>query len=63
MPYSKSSPPSFIKSLPSGAKTIWVSAFNAALKHYKNEQKARRVAWAAVKTKYRKSNDGKWVAK
>jgi cation transport regulator ChaB len=61
MPYSKSSPPKAVKSLPAGARAIFVSAFNAAVKEY-GEERAFKIAWAAVKRKYKKVGE-KWVAK
>ncbi len=53
--------PDQIKALPQGAQKIWVSAFNAALETYEgDEERARKVAWAAVKKKYEKGQDGEW---
>ena len=62
MPYTVKNPPTRIKGLPVHAIEIWVAAFNSALTQYKNEGKANAVAWAAIKTKYKKVGD-KWVAK
>lgn len=61
-PYTVGNPPSRIKSLPTHAISIWVSAFNSALDQYKDEGKASAVAWAAVKRDYKKVGD-KWVKK
>ena len=57
--------------LPQRAQTIYMKAFNAAYKTYADSDKrqdnafrdetAARVAWSAVKKKYRKNRDGKWV--
>lgn len=60
--------PKTLNSLPSGAKRIWVSAFNSAYNSCKGgggstkvcDQRAARIAWGAVKRAYRKRN-GKWV--
>lgn len=64
MPYQKESDlPESVKSLPFGAKNIFMSAFNSAYSQYKgDEEKAFAVAWAAVKNKYKKEGDS-WVAK
>jgi len=64
MPYTVENPPEAIKKLPKHAIEIWVSAFNAAFKQYKGDEgKSAGTAWAAVKTKFRKDEEGKWVAK
>ena len=74
MPYkSKKDLPKRVKdNLPKGAQTIFKEAFNQAYKNYKKKSKrqglatreetASRVAWSAVKKKYRKKGD-KWVKK
>ncbi len=56
--------------LPTHAQEIFVAAFNNAYDEYSNtedrkqdddrENTARRVAWSAVKQKYKKGGDGKW---
>jgi len=46
--------------LPEHAQEIFVSAFNNALEEYGSEATAFRVAWSAVKKKYRKHGD-RWV--
>lgn len=46
--------------LPAAAQTIFRKAFNSADAQYGDESRARRVAWAAVKRKYRKSSTGAW---
>jgi cation transport regulator len=54
--------------LPSHAQEIYLAAFNNAWTEYaergpaQQEQTAHRVAWAAVKRKYRKSGDS-WIAR
>ncbi|MGD0919550.1 MAG: phage major capsid protein [Thermodesulfobacteriota bacterium] len=65
MPYSKIEElPAAVKdNLPTHAQEIYMAAWNAAFKEYKDEGKASKVAWAAVGTKYEKDKDGKWVAK
>jgi cation transport regulator len=63
MPYTTANPPSAVKGLPSHAIEIYVAAFNSALEQYKDEGKAAATAWAAVKTKYKKNEQGDWVAK
>jgi len=61
MPYTKNNPPERIKSLPKHAQEIWISAFNSAWEQYgQDEEKANRVAWAAVKKVYRKVGN-KWI--
>lgn len=64
MPYSDNlSLPISIKVLPVKGQTIWRKAFNAALRQYKDEGTARKVAWAAVKKKYEKNTEGNWILK
>lgn len=53
--------PSKIKSLPSSAKKIFVSAFNSSFKSV-GEEKAFKIAWTAVKSKYKKVGDS-WIVK
>lgn len=63
MPYKRNSElPAGVRGLPDGAQTIYRKAFNAALEQYGDEETAARVAWAAVKKKYRKDGDA-WVLK
>lgn len=75
MPYTKISelPASVKNVLPSHAQDIYKEAFNSAYDEYKETEKRRgdsdreevahRVAWNAVKMKYRKGNDHKWHPK
>lgn len=49
--------------LPKHAQEIFRAAFNSAEEQYKEEERAFRVAWAAVKDKYEKGDDGDWHAK
>jgi len=66
MPYESDDdlPPSVRNHLPPHAREIFRSAFNHTWKTYGRsphaEEIAHRVAWAAVKRRYRKS-DGGWV--
>lgn len=72
MPYkSISSLPSSVKDhLPKHAQEIYKEAYNSAWDEYKDPDKRRgdadreevshRVAWAAVKNKYEKGDDGDW---
>jgi cation transport regulator len=70
MPYERNSdlPLSVRSHLPQHALDIYRSAFNAAWEGYgrkepgRIEEIARRVAWAAVKKRYRKLGD-RWVAR
>lgn len=65
MPYSSNAdlPAAVKNALPEAAQTIWRKAHDAALGQYNgDEEAAARVAWAAVKNKYRKEGDS-WVAK
>ena len=63
MPYNKLSelPENVSGVLPTPAQKIWMSAFNSAFEKY-GEDKARRIAWSAVKKRFKKKED-KWVAK
>ncbi len=74
MPYKKTNelPESIKSNLPKEAQKIFKEAYNNAWKEYKDPKKrqgntsregaSRRVAWSAVKKKYKKSK-GKWVKK
>lgn len=64
MPYaSRDELPDAVRShLPEHAQDIFVGAFNNAHEEYHDETRAFRVAWAAVKRRYRKQGD-RWVAK
>ncbi|NMW26138.1 putative cation transport regulator ChaB [Rhodanobacter soli] len=75
MPYSSISelPDAVRGHLPEHAQEIYKEAFNSAWGEYADraerrgdesrEEVAHKVAWAAVKKKYRKGNDGDWHAK
>lgn len=72
MPYKSNAdlPDNVTNVLPKHAQDIFREAFNSAYDEYKDpeyrrgdadrEETARRVAWAAVKNKYEKGDDGKW---
>lgn len=63
MPYQRNAdlPASVRSGLPRDAQTIYRKTFNSADEQYEEEARARRVAWAAVKKKYRKNASGRWV--
>lgn len=68
MPYRATSElPSAVRRLPPHAQEIFLAAFNSAWDEYAGrgptaqEETAFRVAWAAVKHRYRKEGD-RWVA-
>jgi cation transport regulator len=65
MPYARNRDlPKGVRShLPRGAQTIFRKAFNSADEQYEEESRARSVAWAAVKKKYRKDRAGEWRKK
>ena len=65
MPYTKNNdlPDAIKKHLPEHAQTIYRMAFNNAYEEYNDEKRAFKVAWAAVKKKYKKNEDGNWVEK
>ncbi len=64
MPYpSRDDLPDSVRNhLPAHAQDIFVGAFNNAHDEYGDEERAFRVAWAAVKRKYRK-HGADWVPK
>lgn len=75
MPYDKLEDlPERVKhNLPKHAQEIYMKAFNNAWEQYKEpeerrgeesrEEAAHKVAWSAVKQKYEKDKEGKWVEK
>jgi cation transport regulator len=63
MPYSMDNIPEQIKDLPKDAQEIWISAYNAANESGYDEESCHRIAWAAVKRKYEKGDDGEWHRK
>ena len=62
MPYATNEdlPPAVRTHLPAHAQDIFREAFNHALDEYGEEERAFRVAWAAVKRRYRKRGES-WV--
>lgn len=75
MPYKQLGdlPDSVRDNVPRHAQEIYLEAFNSAWDQYADpderrgdasrEETAHRVAWAAVKQKYEKGNDGRWHRK
>ena len=67
MPYASTQdlPASVKDNLPKHAQEIYRAAFNSAWDEYDHdEERAHRVAWAAVKDKYEKDEKtGKWQSK
>lgn len=65
MPYASISQlPANVKNvLPVGAQRIFRSTFNSVVADGKSEASARKIAWSAVKVKYRSTAEGKWVKK
>ena len=64
MPYKtkKDLPDSVKDNLPAHAQDIYKEAYNSAWDDYdRDEERAHRVAWGAVKKSYHKNDDGKWV--
>jgi cation transport regulator len=53
--------PDNVKLLPDRAKRIFMNAFNASFD--KGEESARKIAWSAVKRKFKKNEQGEWVLK
>jgi len=58
-------PESVRKHLPTRAQEIYMAAFNSSWEEYKHDdERAHRVAWAAVKHSYEKDElTGQWRAK
>ena len=66
MPYEKLTdlPDNVRYNLPNHAQEIYQEAFNSAEEQYDEEERAHRVAWSAVKQKYKKDEkSGEWVEK
>lgn len=67
MPYDtpRDLPESVRTHLPEHAQEIYRAAFNSAWEEYNHdEERAHRVAWAAVKNKYAKNEQtGEWKAR
>jgi len=58
-------PPPVLRVLPKHAQEIYLAAYNSAWDQYDHDEaRAHRVAWSAVKEKYRKNEKtGRWVQK
>ncbi|RDW19679.1 ChaB family protein [Oceanobacillus chungangensis] len=65
MPYNTLSdlPESVRDNLPHHAQEIFKEAFNSASDEYDEEETAFKVAWSAVKQKYKKNDNGNWIKK
>ncbi|MCQ6265622.1 ChaB family protein [Fictibacillus sp. WQ 8-8] len=65
MPYDsiKELPDQVKDNLPHHAQEIFKEAFNSASDEYKEEETAFKVAWSAVKKKYKKNDNDEWVKK
>ena len=65
MPYKKNEdlPKSISDHLPVDAQTMFRKVFNSAYEQYDTEERAFKVAWAAIKREYEKNEDGMWVKK
>jgi cation transport regulator len=66
MPYKNLSdlPEKVRENLPKHAQEIYRAAFDNAWDEYEHdEERAHKVAWAAVKKKYEKDESGEWKAK
>ena len=65
MPYDSVSdlPDQVRDNLPKHAMEIYKEAFNSASKEYNQEKTAHKVAWSAVKEKYKKNDNDDWVKK
>ncbi len=67
MPYKEVAdlPKSVRDNLPKHAQEIYQAAYNNAWEAYRhNEERAHRIAWAAVKKSYKKNaRTGQWTAK
>jgi cation transport regulator len=64
MPYAANAdlPSPVRRHLPPHAQDIYREAFNHAHARWREDERAHRIAWAAVKRLYRKSN-GAWVVR
>lgn len=66
MPYEENEdlPPRVRNVLPDRAQDIYRKAFNNAWERYgRDEVRAHKIAWAAVKKEYVKGPAGKWIPK
>lgn len=65
MPYDslKDLPKGVKDNLPKHGQEIYKEAFNSASEQYDKEETAHKVAWNAVKNKYKKNDKDEWVEK
>ena len=49
--------------LPEAAQRIYLKVFNRAYEQYASDERAAKVAWAAVKKTYEKGAKEQWVRK
>lgn len=64
MPYSSNEElPVSIKKLPQGAQTLYRNAFNSAYKRNSDDTLSAKIAWEVVKKRFKKKENGTWVAK
>jgi cation transport regulator len=66
MPYASNAdlPATIRKNLPRHAQDIFRAAFNDAFERYEHsDERAFRIAWAAVKRRYVRRGAGIWVAR
>lgn len=63
MPYAtiEDLPKNLRERLPVAVQEIYMATFNHAWDEYPDEETAFKVAWAAVKRRYRKEQDGQWI--
>lgn len=63
MPYKNISElPSSLRKLPAKAQTIYMTTFNSSYAKHKSDSISSKIAWAAVKTKFKRVGE-EWVAK
>jgi cation transport regulator ChaB len=64
MPYSTNTElPASVKKMPEHAQDIFRAAFNSANKKEQDEATCFKIAYAAVKNKYKQDDAGDWIAK
>jgi cation transport regulator len=64
MPYARDEDlPEALHVLPKDGRDLWRRTFNAVYNRTRDEDRARRIAWTAVKRRYRRLPSGRWVAR